>query len=115
MTPPTKEEISGQKIIDLVEKYNLSIYDIFQNSDYTPERAYPEVVALILSLGIALQIAIAYGRSDHIRALKDKIVEIYVDWIEVSGGKLPLCDIEKNPEAFKQAIKELKSRISKRS
>ena len=113
--PPTSTELSQEKIIDLVEKYNLSICQIFEQTDYTPERAYPEVVALVLSLGIALQIATAYGKTDHVRALENKIVEIYADWIEVSGGKMPICNIEKDKVAFSKAIEELKTRISKQS
>ena len=112
MSTPTSTELSKVKIIDLVEQYNMTIYDIFQKTDYTVERAYPQVVAFILSLGIAYQIAASYGVSDHVRIIKEKIVEVYADWIEVSGGKLPICDIE-DTEYFEQAIAELKYRINK--
>lgn len=114
MTTQPSTDISNEKIIDLVEKHNLSLYEIFEKTDYTPEKAYPEVVALILSLSIALQIATAYGRSNHVGGIKDKIIEIYADWIELSNGKFPISKIEENPEAFQKAIVELKSRVSKR-
>ena len=114
MTTPTKTNISDQKIIDLVKEHDMTIFEIFEKTDYTVKKAYPEVVALILSLGIAVQIATSYGKSEHVRAIKEKIIEIYADWIEVSNGKMPICDIEKDPDAFADAIIELKYRLGKK-
>jgi hypothetical protein len=115
-TPTNADELdlSNLGIFDMVDKLGMTLYDIFQKTDYTPEKAYPEVVSLILTLSLACQIANAYGNKFHVQAIKDKITEIYVEWIEVSGGKLPISDIEKHPADFKKAVEEMKRRVSKK-
>lgn len=114
ITPTNSEKVdlSTLRIFDMVDGHNMTLYEIFQQTDYTAERAYPEVVSLILTLSLACQIASAYGPQEHVQAIKDKITELYAEWIEVSGGKLPIADIEKHPMAFHKALEEMRHRLN---
>jgi hypothetical protein len=113
LTDATEVDLKTLKIFDMVDKYNMSLIEIFQKTDYTVETAYSEVVALILVLSLTCQISEAYGFKDRVLGIQDKITELYIDWIELSGGKFPISEIEQHPEYFKDAIEEMKRRLSK--
>lgn len=104
---------SSIKIFDLIDTHKMSLHEILEQTDYTIETAYSGVVAVILTLSLAHQISEAYGQNEHVRAIEAKLIDIYADWIEISGGKLPISDIEKHPQDFLKAIEELKFRVSK--
>ena len=106
----TKEDLAQASINTMLMDYNLNLNEIFNYTDYTPRTAYPEVVAEYYSMRSLLRVANRFGDGEEANFYANKIMEVDNDWFSLTGGKMPLDNVEKvHPEVFQKAIEILEN------
>ena len=104
----TQDTMSIASIDELLIDHDMSLKEIFEYTRYTPETAYPQVVAQYYSMRSLLRVANRFGDVDEANFYSRKILEVDDDWFALTKGKMPLDTVEyDNPQVFQQAIKIL--------
>lgn len=104
------QDLQSATINTLLMEYNLDLPEIFNQTQYTPTSAYPEIVAGYYTLRSLLKVANRFGDVQEANYFATKITQLDNDWYDITCGKMPLDDVEHtDPQTFDRVIEILEN------